>query len=433
MEFSYRQNCRKLFSILEMKYFINLSLLRTNRNFRLLYLGQFISLLGTAITGVAVPYQVYHETGSIFLVGLVSLFQLLPLLLTALLGGILADRHQRRALIIITELLLSLGCLLLAGNSLLTKPSIWFIFLLAAIMSGINGLHRPAIEGITQQIVEKKDFPMMAALRNFTFSSALIIGPALGGIIIAHFGIFTTFLIDFVSYILALITVFMIVNPPKLIITVQKSIWFSLKQGFQYAFSRQELVGTYVVDFTAMIFGMPMALFPAIAATHGGPKVLGILYATPAVGTLVISFLSGWTQQVKRQGAAIAIAACVWGVGIILFGVTLKINFYLALFFLASAGAADALSAIFRSTLWNQTVPMALRGRLAGIEMISYLSGPKLGDTEAGLVAAAFGVTFSIISGGVLCILGVGLCCYFLPKFWRYHYEVNLETNTEKP
>ncbi len=407
-----------------MKYFVNLALLKSNRNFRLLYLGQFVSLIGTTITGVALPYQVYQETHSTLWVGLVSLFQLLPLLVTALLGGLLADRYPRRQLILITEFFLALGCLLLAGNSLLNMPILWIIFLLAALMSGVNGLHRPAIESIVQQIVEKKDFVTVAALRNFTFSSALIIGPAVGGLLIAHFGIFITFLIDFATYAFAMVTIVLISEVSKPIFIKGCSIWFSLKEGIHYAFSRQELVGSYLVDFIAMIFGMPMSLFPAIASMHGGAKTLGILYSMPAVGTLIISFFSGWTYQVKRHGLAIAIAACFWGLGIILFGLLLKINFLLALIFLAAAGAADALSGIFRSTLWNQTIPTELRGRLAGIEMISYLSGPKLGDTEAGLVAAAFGVTFSIVSGGILCVLGVGLCGYFLPKFWKYRSSI---------
>jgi MFS family permease len=200
------------------------------------------------------------------------------------------------------------------------------------------------------------------------------------------------------------------------------STWTSLKQGFRYAFSRQELIGTYVIDFTAMIFGMPTALFPAIAQSFGGVKVLGILYAAPALGALAISFFSGWTKYIKRHGLAIAVAAAGWGLAIIVFG--LASHFWTAIFFLALAGAFDGISGIFRMTMWNQTIPNDLRGRLAGIEMISYLSGPRLGDTEAGLVAAAFGITASIVSGGVLCVLGVGICCYFLPKFWQYKSDL---------
>ena len=209
-------------------------------------------------------------------------------------------------------------------------------------------------------------------------------------------------------------------KPPR---TSDDSTFLSLKKGFQYAFSRQELVGTYVVDFIAMIFGMPTALFPALAQSFGGAETLGMLYSAPAVGALFISLVSGWTHQVKRHGLAIAIAAGLWGVSIVLFG--LASNLWLALFFLSLSGVFDAISGMFRQTMWNEIIANEFRGRLAGIEMISYLCGPKLGDTEAGFIAAAFSVTTSIISGGILCVIGVAVCCYFLPKFWRYQSKLS--------
>jgi MFS family permease len=404
-----------------MSYFINLSLLRRNPNFRYLFLGQFVSFLGTMITSVALPYQIYSLTHSTLMVGLISLFQLIPLLFTALAGGVLADRRHRKQLLIIAETLLAIGCLLLARNAAISHPQIIMIFVVAAFMSGINGLHRPALDSMTQQIVDKKDFPMMGSLLTFTYSICMIVGPAIGGLIISHFGLVVTYTIDFLSFGISLIALSLIKNVPKPIVTQEQSVIASLRSGFSYAASRQELLGTYFVDFIAMVFGMPMALFPAIAQTHGGVRTLGFLYAAPAVGALIISVVSGWTKFIKRQGVAIAIAAIVWGIAIIFFG--LSKNLMLALFFLAIAGAADAMSGMFRQIMWNQTIPNEFRGRLSGIEMISYMSGPKLGDTEAGLVAAAFGVTVSVVSGGVLCVVGVIACSYFLPKFWRYKAE----------
>lgn len=401
-----------------MSYFINLSLLRKNRNYRLLYTGQFVSFIGTMITSVALPYQIYHETYSTLMVGLLSLFQLLPLLITALLGGVLADRHHRRKLLIIAESLLAIGCLLLAFNAYLTNSHVWAIFVIAVLMSGITGLHRPALTSITQQIVAAEDFAMSGALQTFMYSVCVILGPAMGGLIIAHFGLVNTFIIDFATFLFSLITALMMGSIPNPEITQELSTWSSLKQGFKYAFSSQELLGTYFVDFIAMIFGMPMALFPAIAHAYGGAKTLGFLYSAPAVGSLVVSFISGWTKHIKRHGVAIAWAAILWGVAIIFFG--LAKNIWLALFFLSLAGAFDAISGIFRQVMWNEIIPDEFRGRLAGINMISYMSGPKLGDTEAGLVAAAFGITASIVSGGILCVVGVSIFCYFLPKFWQY-------------
>ena len=246
----------------------------------------------------------------------------------------------------------------------------------------------------------------------------MIVGPAVGGLLIARFGVATTYALDLLTFLISLVALFAISNIPKPTVLRDDSAWKALVAGVKYAGSRQELMGTYFVDFFAMIFGMPTALFPALAITFGGAKALGLLYAAPAVGALVISFFSGWVDKIKRHGMAIAIAAIGWGISIILFG--LMSNLFWALLFLAISGSLDAISGIFRSIMWNETIPTHYRGRLAGIEMISYLSGPRLGDAEAGLVAAAFGVTASIVSGGVLCVAGVIVCCYFLPQFWWY-------------
>jgi MFS family permease len=405
-----------------MSYIINFSILKRNQNFCFLYIGQFISFLGTMITGVALPYQVYHLTQSTLMVGLVSLFQLIPLLFTALLGGVLADRFHRKKLLIIAEFSLGLGCLVLMFNAYLTHPHLWLIFITAAFMSGMNGLHRPALESMTQQVVSKDDLPRVSALSSFKFNLSSIAGPAIGGLMIAHFGLVITFLLDFISFLISLIALYLIKNIPYFPVSNEQSAFSSLVQGVRYALSRQELLGSYCVDFMAMVFGMPLALFPAIAQSYGDVRTLGMLYSAPAVGALVCSFFSGWTTHIKRHGVAIAIAATLWGVAIICFGYT-RHHLWIALFFLALAGAFDDISGIFRQTLWNETIPTQYRGRLAGIEMISYMSGPKLGDTEAGIVAAAFGVTASIVSGGALCVIGVAACCYFLPRFWKYQRQ----------
>ncbi|HEX2548895.1 MAG TPA: MFS transporter [Gammaproteobacteria bacterium] len=403
-----------------MKFFLDLKILKHNRNFRLLFIGQTISFFGTMITSVAFPYQIYQLTHSTLMVGLLSLVQLIPLLFTALLGGVFADRYHRRKLLLISEFLLALACLVLVYNASLDTPHVWLLFIIAPIMSAVTGLHRPALDSIKQQIVAKEDFPAVGALVISISNVAMIAGPAVGGLIIAHFGLVITYLIDFATFLISLIALLLMQGIPKPKWMRDESTFSALKSGLRYAVSRQELMGSYLVDFTAMIFGMPNALFPAIAATQGGPQILGLLYAAPAVGALFFSVFSGWTNDVKRHGIAIAISAALWGVAIILFGFIISINLWTALFFLALAGGFDAISGVFRSVMWNQTIPQEYRGRLAGIEMISYLSGPKLGDTEAGLVAAAFGVTFSVVSGGILCIVGVAACCYFLPKFVKY-------------
>lgn len=357
------------------------------------------------------------------MVGLLSLTQLIPLVITALLGGALADHYNRRKLMIIAEFFLAIGCLSFALNAILSTSHIWLIFLTSAYMSVFSGLHWPAVGGITQQIVNKKDFASVGALSSFMYSSCMIAGPTIGGLIIAHFGLVTTYLVDFTSFIVSLGALSMLRSIERPVNdSIRTSAWTSIKQGFSYAFSRKELLGSYLVDFVAMIFGMPTALFPAIAQSFGGVEVLGMLYSAPAVGSLIISLFSGWTKHIKRYGVAISVAALFWGVAIIFFG--LSTNLWGALLFLALAGALDTISGIFRSVMWNESIPNEFRSRLAGIEIICVLSGPKLGDTEAGLVAAAFGVTASVVSGGVLCVIGVLACCYLLPKFWKYKSEI---------
>ncbi len=401
-----------------MSLFLDLSLLKKNRDFRLLYLGQFISFVGTMISSVALPYQVYQMTQSTLSVGLLSLVQLLPLLITALIGGVFADRYNRRGLLIISELLLAGGCCLLALNSYQTSPSLSLIFIVSAAMSAINGLHRPAYDSVTQQIVNPNDYKKVGALATFKFSFCMIIAPAISGLIIASFGIFITYIIDLITFFMSLITLVRMHNIPKPAVQEHPSILSSLKQGISFALNRQELMGSYSVDFIAMVFAWPNSLLPAVAQSFGGAKTLGLLYSAPAAGALIISFFSGWTAKINHDGKAIAVAAALWGVAIIGFGLSSSLG--LVLFFLALAGAFDAISGIFRTTLWNNTIPTEYRGRLAGIEMISYLSGPKLGDTRAGFIAASFSMTTALISGGVLCIVGVTFCCLAFPKFWHY-------------
>jgi MFS family permease len=192
----------------------------------------------------------------------------------------------------------------------------------------------------------------------------------------------------------------------------------SIRRGFRYAVGRQELLGTYLIDINAMLFGMPKALFPALATSFGIASSVGFFYSAIAVGALLASLTSGWAKDIHRHGLAIILAAGLWGVAIIFFG--FADNLYLALFFLGVAGFFDMISGIFRMTVWNQTVPNHFRGRLAGIEMISFLTGPMLGDAEAGIVAHFFSVKTSIIIGGVLTVVGTVLLTIFLPKFVAY-------------
>lgn len=391
--------------------------LRRNRDFRALFAAQFVSFLGSMVTYVALPYQMYELTHSSLAVGLLGLAELLPLLITAFVGGALADTVDRRRMVLFTEAGLALGSGALACTTLFATPA-WTLYVIAAYMSALNGLQRPSIDALTPRLVSRDEIPATAALAAFRGSIGMIAGPALGGALIASTGLAATYLFDLATYLFSVFAVLTIrsVAPPE---RTDSPSLRSVVDGFRYAWSRQELIGTYVVDFVAMVFGMPLALFPALSEHLGGPGVLGLLYGAPAVGALLASLTSRWTTpRVTRHGLAVMLAATVWGLAIIGFGFTGQL--IPALVMLALAGGADAVSGIFRMTLWNQTIPDALRGRLAGIEMLSYMSGPLLGHVEAGLVAAAFNVQVSVVSGGVLCVLGVLLCGALLPRFVAY-------------
>lgn len=391
--------------------------LRRHRDYRSLYAAQLVSFLGSMVTYVALPYQMFKLTGSSLAVGLLGLAELLPLLITAFIGGALADTMDRRRLILITEVCLAVGSGVLALTALLDQPPVWSLYVIAGFMSAVNGLQRPSLDALTPRLVDSDEMPAVAALAAFRGSVGMIAGPALGGALLASTGLVATYIFDLLTYAFSFFAIWRIraVLPPE---SEEGPSFKSVLEGFRYARSRQELIGTYVVDIVAMIFGMPLALFPALSETLGGPKALGLLYGAPAMGALLASLTSRWTPRVHRHGLAVMLAATVWGLAIIGFGFTGRLVPAVAL--LALAGGADAVSGIFRMTLWNQTIPDAFRGRLAGIEMLSYMSGPLLGHVEAGAVAAAFGVRASVVSGGALCVLGVLVCGVLLPRFVAY-------------
>ncbi|HLH30581.1 MAG TPA: MFS transporter [Terriglobia bacterium] len=400
--------------------FLSIAPLKKHHDYRLLYTGQLVSMFGSMITYVAVPYQVYDLTHSSFAVGMLGASQLVPLLLFALWGGAYADAMDRRRLLIVSEIFMTAGSLALALNGLLVHPSVALIFVVSAAMSACNGFHRPALDAMTPRLVDREDLTAVSALNSFRFSMSAIGGPALGGICITALGYPLTYTLDVLSFLVSLVSLAAIRRMPPADGTSRPGIQ-SISEGLKYALSRPELIGTYAVDMVAMTFAMPMALFPAMAISWGGAKAAGWLYSAMSIGSLFTTLFSGWTSKVMRHGAAVVTAAAIWALAIV--GVGFAPGLYTAVVCLAMAGAADSVSAVFRGTIWNETIPSDLRGRLAGVEMISYLSGPLLGNARAGWVASISSNTISIVSGGMTCFIGVLLCIPLLPAFWNYRAE----------
>jgi MFS family permease len=395
---------------------LDLTPLRISRDYRLLFFGQLISFFGTMMTFVVVPVQMFQLTRSNLYVGLLGVAEFVPMFVLAFIGGALADAVDRRKMLRLTEVGQTVTIVILLANSLLPNPQIWVLFVVVALQAGLAGLQRPSFEALIPRIVPLEYMPAVSALNSVRFNVGAIISPVLGGLIAAQFSASWAYAIDLVTFIASLMAVWLIqsVPPPE---QADQPNLESIKKGFRYAMSRQELLGTYLIDINAMLFGMPKALFPALALSFGANSV-GFFYSAIAIGALVATLTSGWANWVHRHGLFITLAAACWGVAIIFFG--LANNLYTALFFLGIAGFFDMISGIFRGTVWNQTIPDYLRGRLAGIEMISFLTGPMLGDAEAGIVAHFFSLKASIVSGGILTIAGTVLLALLLPKFITY-------------
>lgn len=395
---------------------IDLTPLRASREFRLLFAGQGVSFFGSMMTFVALPWQMYRLTGSPLAVGLLGVAEFVPIFLMAFVGGALADAVDRRLMVRVTEALLAAGTLVLVFNSLLPRPRAWVLFLCAALFAALNGLQRPSLDALVPRIVGPELLPSALALRSLSGTVGMIAGPALGGLLVATAGPAVTYSLDFLSFAASLAALWMMRAVPPSAGAGRPSLR-SVAEGLRYARGRPELLGTYLIDINAMFFGMPMALFPAIAERLGGSSV-GLLYAAPAAGALCVTLTSGWAKRVNRHGLVVVLAAASWGLAIVGFG--LAGSLWLAVLFLALAGASDMVSALFRMTIWNQTVPDHLRGRLAGIEVVSYTTGPLLGNAESGVVARLFGVRASVVSGGVLCLAGTALLALLLPELVRY-------------
>ena len=392
--------------------------LRESRDFRLLLMAGTVFYLGSMVAYVAIPYQVYKLTGSNIAVGLIGLVELGPLIVFGLYGGALADHVDRRRLLVSTGIAQALLMVALAVNTFVGDPRVWLIFLLSGLLAAAGSLQRPSREALEPRTVRHEQITAANALSSFGMQAGVLVGPAIGGLLIAYVGIGWCYLANIVGLSIAVV-LFALMRPyPHLGETTPPSLQ-GIGEGIRYALSRRDLLGTYVVDLAAMMLAIPVVLFPALAEeVFDRPELLGLLYSAETVGALVATGLSGWTARVHHHGRAIVIAAAFYGAFIALAGLSPTI--WVALGFFMLAGAADMISAVFRSTVWNQTIPDHMRGRLAGIEMLSYSVGPLGGQVRAGFVADAWSVRASIVSGGMACVAGVMLTAVALRDFWSY-------------
>ena len=395
---------------------LDLSPLKVSRDYRLLFFGQLVSFFGSMMTFIVVPWQMYQLTQSSAMVGYIYLAEFVPMVALAFVGGALADFIDKRKMLRLTEIGQTSVTAILLANSLLPHPKIWVLFVAVALHAGLAALQRPAFESFIQKVIPPELMSSVMALNSIRYSIGAIVSPALAGIIATQFSASVAYTIDLFTFLASLVAVFLLSHVPSPE-NADRPSFQSIRRAWKYAFSRQELVGTYFIDIAAMFFAMPQALYPALAVIYG-EKYVGFFPASIALGALAASLTSGWAKKVHRHGLMVTIAATLWGVAIIFFGLVDSIA--LALFFLAAAGFFDMISGIFRGSIWNQTITNYLRGRLASIEMMSYLTGPMLGSAKMGIVAEKFGVKTALVSGGVLCVVSVIGAALFLPKFLSY-------------
>jgi len=390
---------------------------RSSRDFRLLWVQGLVTVFASFMALVALPLQIKELTGSPFAVGVMGAVELVPLVVFGLYGGALADAVDRRKVIVATEAGLGLLALVLLVNALLPSPLLWPLYGVAAGVSALAGLQRPALDSLLARIVPHEQQTAAAALNSLRWQLGSIAGPALAGLVVAYAGHAAAYGVTLGGYVLSVLLCRGL-SPAPPAHDADKPSLRGIAEGARYAWSRPVLLGTYAVDLAAMFFAFPNTIFPFLADDLDAEWSLGLMYAAGSLGSLVLGLTSGWTSRVRRHGLLVVAGATGWGLAIAAAG--WFANVWAVLLCLAVAGAGDMLSGLGRSTIWNQTIPEELRGRLAGIEVLSYSVGPQLGQLRAGGVAGWTGTRAAIWSGGVACVASVGLLCLALPKLLAY-------------
>ncbi len=397
--------------------------LKQSRQFRLLYVASSVSAIGSRITEVAIPVQVWRLTHSTLAVGAVSACTMVPAFTFSILGGALADARDRRRLMLGAEAGGLIASALLALNASFDHPQLWLVYVLATISASGYSIGVAPHSSTIPLVIDKEMLTSAMALKSVTYSGAWLLGPAVGGLLIGGFGLTAPYIADVFTFGLALLCLAAMKPVPPLAGAHPPS-FASVKEGVRALWRRPAIAGCFLIDLDAMIFGFPSALFPAIAASrfpnHEG--LVGLLYSAPFAGSLLASATSGWTKRVHRHGRAVILSAIGWGGGIIAFG--LVHSLWASLTLLAVAGAFDMVSGVFRQTILVTATPPEMLGRMEGVGMAVWTTGPALGDLEAGGVAALSSVTASVVSGGVLCVLGAVVLGLYLPGFARYDSRV---------
>jgi MFS family permease len=400
---------------------IDLRPLRASRDFRLIWTGLLVTSTGSQFTLVAVFVQVKELTGSEAAVGATGLAYLLGLVVGSLAGGAILDAWDRRRLLMSAQVGLAAGSAILLGGAIAGEPPLWLIYTGLAVLAASSSLDGPTRSAITARVLEPAQLPAAQALNQVVWNTAALLGPLLAGLVIAWAdGVVTVaYAVDLASIGCMFVAATLLHPMPPMASDHGDTGLSAIREGFSFARRNRLIMSTFVIDLIAMIFGLPRALFPFLIVEqfHRSPKAIGLLFAALAVGALLGALTSGWTSRINRQGLAVIVSVAAWGVAIAAFGLSTWL--WLGLAMLALAGWADVISAIFRTTILQMTAPDRLRGRLFGIHILVVTGGPRLGDVEAGVVARLVSPTFSVVSGGIACVIGAGLVALAYPELRR--------------
>ncbi len=393
---------------------IDVAPLRESRDFRWLFAGRFVSNAGNAVAVTAANWQVYGLTHSSLAVGLLTLADSAGMLVGLLAGGMLADRHDRRKLLIAVRLPQALLSLLMLVNSVLPHPGLWPIYALTLGIGLLSGLGSPAATAVVPALVGSRQLAAAVALNSVGGQLGNLVGPAFGGILIAGPGLAVCYGIDAAAFAVFALSM-LLVRPLPPTVRAERPGLRSLAAGFRFVRRSGVVGGMLLIDTNAMIFGMPTALFPALAAEHfhGGSATFGLLTAAPGLGAIIGGAISGWTGHLRRPGMVVIGAGIVWGGAIVGFGLVRSLP--LALAFLALAGMGDLISEVLRNALLQRYTPDPLRGRVSSLYLAQVNTAPALGNVEAGAVAQAFSPVISVVSGGLACVIGALLLGAVIP------------------
>ena len=398
---------------------IDLTPLRVSRDFRLIWFGLLITSAGTQFTLVAVFVQVAALTDSAAAVGATGLAYVAGLVVGSVAGGAILDAWDRRRLLMVAQVGLAAGSASLLAGALIGDPPLWSIYLGLAVLAASSAIDGPTRSAMVTRLLGAPLMPAAQALNQVVWNTAALLGPAIAGVVVARWGVTVAYAVDLTSIGCMFVAAALVHAMPPLPSDHGDTGLSAIRQGFSFARRNRLIMSTFVIDLIAMIFGLPRALFPFLIVQQfdQSPEAIGLLFAAPAVGALLGALTSGWTGRIRRQGLAVIVSVAAWGVTIAAFGWSDPL--WLGLAMLALAGWADVISAIFRVTILQMAAPDRLRGRLFGIHILVVTGGPRLGDVEAGLVAGLASPMFSVVSGGIACVVGAGLVALAYPELRR--------------